>query len=90
MLKAGAQHKQGNVFGSKPLTMGQSAYLIIASNPDGVSTEELVARMQETRPSMDAKHIEACAEDLQTDGYIRYDKGRWYAPGPKPVIWEAL
>jgi hypothetical protein len=74
----------------RQLTMGQCVYLSVISNPDGVTTGELVARMQEASPSMTAKHIEACAEDLLTVGYVIYDSGRWYAPGPKPLIWEAL
>ena len=90
MLKAGRVTKREFLGIQRVTTLGQIAYVLVMANPDGVDTDELLAKIQEDRPSMPRQLVAAVLADLQEAQYIRYDAGRWYAPGPKPVIWESL
>lgn len=90
MLKAGQVTKRAFLGIQRVTTLGQIVYVLVLANPDGVDETSLLAKLQEDRPSMPQQLMRAVLDDLQEEQYVRYDAGRWYAPGPKPVIWESL
>jgi len=71
-------------------TLGQAVYLAVMSNPDGLVSDELVSKLQEAQSRLTLDEVTCAAETLRGRGYIRRDKGRWYAPGPTHAVWEML
>ena len=71
-------------------TLGQAVYLAVISNPDGLASDELTAKIQERQRTLTLDAVMCSAETLRTKGYIRRDQNRWYAPGPEIAVWESL
>jgi hypothetical protein len=49
MLKAGRVTKREFLGIQRVTTLGQIAYVLVMANPDGVDTDELLAKIQEDR-----------------------------------------
>jgi hypothetical protein len=89
----GAIEKEKAELGGMPmLTLGQLIYTLVMSNTNGIDPEALISRVQEegSKLLLARETILNKTVLLQAHGYLRQHSGRWYAPGPKPLIWEAL
>ena len=75
---------------SEYMNVAQLAYVVINSAPNGVDTSALLAKIWARKPETPAEEIYKAAIILRDMGYVRFDDGQWYAPGPTPVVWKNL
>jgi len=72
------------------MTLGQMIYVIINSNPDGVTTSELLAKVWERNPHACLGDITDITKQFDAKGYVLHEGERWYAPGPTLISWKVL
>lgn len=79
------------MLGMVPITTpGQVIYLALMAAPDGLDTLQVAAIAEERFPDIGYGVYVARMLQMREIGYIRYDAGRWYAPGPINPVLEVL
>lgn len=71
-------------------TIGQMIYLVVVSAPDGLTHDELMARVGERFEGEALGAADFVLRRMVQRGYLLADAGLYLAPGPVPPSWSSL